>query len=56
MKELSKHELIQINGGQVSTAREAGRAFGDFLAYCTVVAIFVADAAKDAIKTFTYLK
>lgn len=55
MKELSKNELFQINGGEVSTARKLGRDFGDFLAYCAVVSIFVADAAKDAIKTITKL-
>lgn len=56
MKELSKLELIQIVGGEVSTARKAGRAFGDFLAYCTAVAIYVADTAYDVIHTVADLK
>lgn len=56
MKELSKLELIEIVGGEVSPARKAGRAVGDFLAYCTAVAIYVADTAVDVIKTAADLK
>jgi hypothetical protein len=56
MKELSKIELIEIVGGEVSPARKAGRAVGDFLAYCTAVAIYVADTAVDVIKTAADLK
>jgi hypothetical protein len=47
MKELSKLELIEIVSGEVSPARQAGRAVGGFLAYCTAVAIYVADTAVD---------
>lgn len=50
MKELSNFELVHISGGEVSTARSAGQAFGDFMAYCTAVAIYIADTAVDVAK------
>lgn len=51
MKELYDFELCNINGGEVSNARKAGRAFGDFLAYCTAWAVYAADATVDVIKS-----
>jgi hypothetical protein len=51
MKELTDFELLHINGGEVSNARKAGRAFGEFLGLCTAVAIFIADAAVDLFKS-----
>lgn len=51
MKELTKTELIQTYGGEISLARKAGRAFGEFLGVTFAVAIFVADVTVDVIKT-----
>jgi hypothetical protein len=51
MKELTNFELIHTNGGEVSFARKAGRAFGEFLGVTAAVVIFVADATVDVIKS-----
>ncbi len=51
MKELTRFELIQINGGEISLARKAGQAFGDTLGWLTAGAIFLADAAVDVWKS-----
>lgn len=57
MKELTNFELVHINGGEeISTARKAGRMFGDFLGYCAAVVVYVSDMAYDAVKTLADLK
>lgn len=57
MKELTNFELVHINGGEeISTARKAGRLFGDFLGYCAAVVVYVSDMAYDAVKTLADLK
>jgi len=51
MKELTDFELVHIDGGKVSPARAAGRAVGDFLAYCTACAVYTADVIADIFKS-----
>lgn len=52
MKELNNYELSHINGGEkVSYYRKAGNYIGEFLGVTAAVAIFVADATVDVLKT-----
>lgn len=51
MKELTHFELININGGEISFSRKAGRFAAEFVAVTVACTVWIADCAVDVIKT-----